>query len=325
MLTNFEDEVVRTIGIISASKGYNLGLAKLATWAKYSGVQVIQMPDIRPMDSFAIDVLAISVVFSWDLDKACRWANSVTCEVWIGGPAVFANHRWISQNAPHAKLQRGIDPRFERETGHFKRVRWGRGCNVGCWFCIVPKMDGKVMIEYPDTVPAQVIIDDNILGYSAAHQERIVETTLMADFDRVHIESGFEPSIFSQWHFDLYNQLPMKAWRLAFDEMKEADAVRNAMTLLRDNGVRSRAIQVYVLSGASPFADCMERAQLIVKWGGEPRVQMYRPLTWRGDPKEKWIHPKYDWTPRLITNFPRYWYSYKWRSESFDSWLARQA
>lgn len=316
---------MQTIGIISASKGYNLGLAKLAIWAKRTGMSVLSLADVRPMDGFFIDVLAISVVFSWDLNKAIRWANSVTCEVCMGGPAVFANHRWIKRQAPHVKLQRGIDPRFEHQTGNFQRARWGRGCTVGCWFCIVPKMDGRVMVEYPDTTPARIIVDDNILGYSTAHQERIVEKTLAAGYDRVHIESGFEPRFLSQWHIDLYSQLPMKTWRLAFDEMKEADAVRSAMALLRDNGIRSRAIQVYVLSGASPFADCMERAQLVVQWGGEPRIQMYRPLTWRGDPQKKWIHPKFDWTQRLAINFPRYWYSYKWRSEPWDRWLARQA
>lgn len=314
----------RRIGLISSTPGYNLGLAKLASWARKMGWEVEMLTEVNPFDGLLYDVIAISVIFSWDLPRAIQWGQFAKV-LWMGGPAVSANAHYVQQQLPHAQISIGADDRFERETGDFKWTRWGRGCAVGCWFCIVPKIDGKTAIEYPDSHPARVIVDDNILRYSWQHQERIVEQTLASGLKRIDINSGFDPAVFEQKHFDLYKKLDLQYWRTAYDTLQEGQQVKQMLTILRENKVSSRQIPVYMLAGAEPFEQSMERARQIVTWGGEPRIQMFKPLNWLKTRQEAWVHPKWNWTRRQVINFPRYWYSYKWRSETWDTWLERQA
>lgn len=313
------------VAILSSTPGYNLGLDKLAHWGESQGWTVEQLPDLRPLDGHLYDLIAISVIFSWDLPKALAWGQQVACELWMGGPAISANAHYVQRQLPHAKITIGPDPRFERQSGDYKWVRWGRGCSVGCWFCIVPKIDGTAMLEYVESTPARVIVDDNIIRYTREHQERIVEQTLQAGCTKIDINSGFDPAVFDLWHYQLYNKLDLQYWRTAYDTLDEGPQVERMLALLREHGVSSRRIPVYMLAGAEPFEQSMMRARQIVAWGGEPRVQMFKPLNWMSARSEAWMHPKYGWTRRQTVNFPRYWYSYRWRTETWEDWLARQS
>jgi hypothetical protein len=216
----------------------------------------------------------------------------------------------------------GPDPRFERQHGDYRWCRTTRGCPVGCYFCIVPKIDGTTMLEYDEFDPAPVVVDDNILRSSWGHQQVVVSRLLEAGFASIDFNSGFEPLFLEQKHIDLYGRLPLKYWRVAFDERKEAREVEQAIKLLRKNGVPPKKIFCYVLAGNETFADCLWRAQKVVEWGGEPRIQMMKPLNWLRRRQEVWINPKYDWTFELAINFPRYWYSYAWRRVSWEDWAA---
>lgn len=313
------------VAALSASPGYNLGIEKLTQWARSQGWTVDRLADFRPLDGFAYDLVVISAIFSWDLGTALSWAQSAQGELWMGGPAISANAHYVQRLLPHAQITIGPDQRFERQPGQYRWVRWGRGCSVGCWFCIVPKVDGEAMVEYTDSCPARVIVDDNIVRYSQAHQERIVEQTLRANLRRIDINSGFDPAVFTQWHYDLYSQLDLQYWRTAYDTLSEGPQVERMLGLLSEMAVTSRRIPVYMLAGAEPFEQSMMRARQIVAWGGEPRVQMFKPLNWMGRRSDPWVHPKHGWSQRQVVNFPRYWYSYKWRSETWDTWLDRQA
>lgn len=313
-----------TIAVCTSTPGYNLALAKLSHWAKKQGWRVEQLKDIRPFDGFQYDIVAISVVFSWDLPLAFEWGRQIKTELWMGGPAVSANVSLVRKQLPQALITSGPDSRFEREIGDYEWSRWGRGCSVGCWFCIVPKIDGDQFIEYPETSASRVIIDDNIIRYSREHQERIVEKNLEAGTQKIDLMSGFDPAVFEQWHFDLYSKLDLLYWRTAYDTVDEAPQVERLLRLLKEQGISRNRIPVYMLGGAEPFETSMERAQQIITWGGEPRIQMYKPLNYLKPRHEPWIHPKFDWTYEQAVNFPRYWYSYRWRSESWQTWFNRQ-
>ena len=114
----------------------------------------------------------------------------------------------------------------------------------------------------------------------------------------------------------------MKYWRIAFDERREWKEVKSAIQLLRANGIPQHEIFCYVLAGNESFEDCMWRAERVVKWGGEPRIQMMKPLTWLHPRKEVWINPAKNWTQEQAVNFPRYWYSYAWRRIGWEEWVA---
>jgi hypothetical protein len=308
--------------LTACSPGYNLGLDKLGTWLRSLGWKVAFNPLTNAVPG-GFDLYAFSVIFTWDLPALALAVKAVPsgADSWIGGPAASAMPTWVEEHTGVVPIV-GPDPRFERQQGEYKWCRTTRGCPVGCYFCIVPKIDGTTMLEYPDFNPAPVVVDDNILRSSWRHQRLVVERLAAADFKSIDFNSGFEPLFFEQKHVDLYGQLPLKYWRIAFDEIKEAPEVERAIRLLRANDVPSKKIFCYVLAGNEPFADCLWRAQKVVEWGGEPRIQMMKPLTWLQPRKAVWINPKHDWTQELSINFPRYWYSYAWRRVEWEDWVA---
>jgi hypothetical protein len=308
--------------LTAASPGYNLGLDKLGSWLRSRGWSVAFNPLANVVPA-GFDLYAFSAVFTWDLPALADGVRSVPAgeEIWIGGPAPSAMPDWVRQETG-IKPVVGPDPRFERQQGDFKWCRTTRGCPVGCYFCIVPKIDGVTMLEYDDFDPAPIVVDDNILRSSWRHQQLVVEKLEAAPFSSIDFNSGFEPLFLEQKHIDLYGRLPLKYWRVAFDERAEAEAVRHAIQLLRANGIPSKKIFCYVLAGNEPFEDCLWRAQKVVEWGGEPRIQMMKPLNWLMRRQDVWINPKHDWTVELSVNFPRYWYSYAWRRVGWDEWAA---
>lgn len=308
--------------LTACSPGYNLGLDKLGTWLRSLGWSVSLNP-VGNVVAPDYDLYAFSAVFTWDLAALVQAVKSTpeAADKWIGGPAASSMALWI-EDQTNIKPVIGPDPRFERQPGAYKWCRTTRGCPVGCYFCIVPKIDGTTMVEYDDFDPAPVVVDDNILRSSWRHQKRVVDKLAAAEFASIDFNSGFEPLFFEQKHIDLYGRLPLKYWRVAFDELKEAAEVESAIKRLRANGIPAKKIFCYVLAGNEPFQDCLWRAQKAVEWGGEPRIQMMKPLNWLHPRREVWINPKYDWTLELSINFPRYWYSYAWRRVTWEEWVA---
>jgi len=308
--------------LTASSPGYNLGLDKLRTWLRHQGWEVTFNPLLNAVAP-DYDLYAFSAVFTWDLPPLVEAIRSAPprAEKWIGGPAPSSMPSWVEEQTGIGPAE-GPDPRFERQPGEYKWCRTTRGCPVGCYFCIVPKIDGTTMIEYDDFVPAPVVVDDNILRSSWRHQEFVVERLAGAGFNSIDFNSGFEPLFLEQKHIDLYGRLPLKYWRVAFDELKEAREVEAAIKLLRANGIPPKKIFCYVLAGNEPFSDCLWRAQKVVEWGGEPRIQMMKPLNWLRPRQDLWINPKHGWTVEQSVNFPRYWYSYAWRRVTWSEWVA---
>lgn len=309
-----------------STKYYNRGTEALGYWLRSEGWQVEH--SIREPDLFSLDanLFCFSAIFTWDLPRLVEWVNRVKDfgEVWLGGPAVSAMPRYVEQQAG-VKPITGIDysqqqllDRLDRQPGYYKMTRTSRGCPVGCSFCIVTKIDGQVMTEYPDFSPAPVVMDDNILACSVEHQERVIERLLGQDYRAVDLNSGFEPHYFTIEAFERFRRLPLKFWRLGFDTITEENAAREMMRLLRDAGIDSRSIRVYCLSGNEPFENCHYRAEKIIEWGGEPHVQALIPLN--ALTKTPVVQSRFGWTEQKLTDFGRYYNRWLWRKEgrSFD-------
>src|SRR3546814_14760751 len=62
-------------------------------------------------------------------------------------------------------------------------------------------------------------------------------------------------------------------WRFGLDETGELEDASRAIRMLRAHGVGARRIQVYVMIGHEPFAQCMERIRRVIDLGGELYVQ----------------------------------------------------
>lgn len=295
--------------VVNCTKGrYNLAAYKMLAWLPGQGYQVTFADgDPGPLFSYAYDLVALSAIFSWDAPTARNIALRVkgNSDVWAGGPGLAALSRWWMQETG-LPCQAGIDPRFDRQPGAYHMTFASRGCPEGCWFCIVPKVEGRQFTLHWDFTPAPILLDNNLSALPVDFQKHIVSTYQAAGM-KLQAWSGFSPHYFDEACYQRWKPVLQPPWRLAFDEMQEADAVERAMRVL--SGVRPRMTRVYVLVGNEPLASCYERVRKVIEWGGEPYVQRYRPLNYLGGP----LPVRHDWTEAMLVDFSRYFNRYLWR------------
>jgi pyruvate-formate lyase-activating enzyme len=294
---------------------YNLGAAKLADWLESRGYDVTrgEPKDAAGERIHRYDLICLSVIFSWDVPIAREIANRAKghADVWCGGPGMSALAGWWKAETG-LECTVGLDPRFERQRGDYRRCFATRGCPVGCSFCIVPKIEGRDFTFDWDFRPAPILSDNNLSATPIDFQEHIIRSYAHAGVRLAKAESGFEPRTFDADTFARWRPLMRQAdaWRFAFDEQREAADVYRMMHVMRS--VSPRRKQVYVLIGNEPFASCLERARNVIDWGGEPYVQPVMRLNVL-DKREKWV--RHDWSQQSLRDFARYFNRHLWRGD----------
>jgi hypothetical protein len=300
--------------LINVSDGYNLGLAKAENWWRRHGANVSFGSDVatllRPPD-----VVWISAIFSWDVPRLiflAKTALSLNVKVEVGGPGTFGVSREIRE-ATGLIPQSIPDQRFENEPGQYRAVFWSRGCpakNCSLGFprdgeqpiCSVPAMEGWRYSLYSSVTPAPVILDNNLSALPRSHQELIVERTLAASFKKVDANSGFEPRSMRPWGIDIWKRLPLVAWRFAFDELAEREAVLRAIEMLDAAGVPRYKLHIYCLAGNETIESCEQRVREINEWRAYAIVQRRRPLNYMEGP----LPCLHDWTEQKLIDFQRW-------------------
>lgn len=102
----------------------------------------------------------ISVAFTWQLPAARRIAEyyrAIGCTVRAGGPGTFTRKAYL---ADLCEVGGSIPDAIARHNPNATRASYG--CPVGCWFCIVPKMDGRQFRYIDDFTPRPILCDDNL-------------------------------------------------------------------------------------------------------------------------------------------------------------------
>src|ERR1017187_4363757 len=140
------------------------------------------------------NTLYLSIAFTWKLDEAysralfAREVQGLTVKA--GGPALFLPEK------KHA-MQHFLTP---GEQFHDAIARHNpdatiasRGCPVGCWFCIVPKMEGREFTLLPDFPVRPVLCDNNLSALPVEYQEHIIRRYKDAKVPLLDANSGFEP------------------------------------------------------------------------------------------------------------------------------------
>lgn len=242
----------------------------------------------------------VSVAFTWLLDEAYRVAERYAAmgfNVRAGGPALFRGKHHLGDVATL-----GGDAPDAIARHNPMATTASRGCPVGCWFCIVPAMEGREFTLLPDFPVRPVLSDNNLSALPADYQNHIVGRYVATGVPLLDANSGFEPKTFDDEVFARWRPINRGVWRFAYDEMKEGDDVRRSIEMLKRHGVRSRKIQVYVLIGNEPIAECMGRIRQVIEWGGEPYVQPVLKLN--ATSKAPWV--RYDWNSKLLRRVQRW-------------------
>lgn len=298
---------------------YNLGASKLADWLVASGHVVERAQGDPGLFAGEPDLVCLSVIFSWHAplarDIAMRFADR---EVWCGGPGMSALGNWWRTETGRDCVV-GLDQRFDRHRGNYTMTFAARGCPVGCWFCIVPKIEGKTFTLDWGFQPAPVLCDNNLSALPDDFQDHIIARYAETGVVLKDCNSGFEPRAFTTATYHRWAGKFRGPWRFAYDETKESGDVKQMMDILRD--LKPRKKQAWVLIGNEPIAECHRRAQEIIAWGGEPFCQFVLPLNWLGDPYT--LRPRYDWTYQRGRDFCRYYNTHGWRSFPIEAYKPR--
>lgn len=258
----------------------------------------------------------LSIAFTWRLNDAYQRAvywRSLGYKVRAGGPGIFTRKHFL---ADVAEIGGDIPDAVVRHNPMATIA--SRGCPVGCWFCIVPKMEGKSFTLLPDFPVRPVLCDNNLSALPADYQDHIVARYQAAGAPLLDANSGFEPRTFDDEVYRRWQPINKGPWRFAYDDQAERPFVERVMQMLRE--VSPRRKRVYVLIGNEPFDACMERIRHVIDWGGEPHVQPYMKL----NALERTPYPRFDWNKQMLRDVARWANGHVWRSAAFQDYRRSQ-
>ncbi|MDD3029803.1 MAG: hypothetical protein PHS57_05945 [Alphaproteobacteria bacterium] len=232
-----------------------------------------------------IDEVHVSVTFSWDMARAEQLAEAwraVGVPVKLGGPAF---------NKPGGEF---ISGQYLKPGA----VITSRGCPKNCWYCGVPRREGKTR-EYP-IVDGSNVLDDNLLACSDTHIRAVFEM-LARQSERPIFTGGLEAEFLKPWQAEALHALHPRRMYFAYDTPDDRDPLFKAGRILRDAGFTFEAhvLCCYCLIGYQ--GDTFERAEKrltdIIRAGFMPYAMLYRnesgaySLEWRRFQRE-WLRPE---------------------------------
>lgn len=293
----------RKILLINCSfPNYNLAIEKMKVYYGPKAVEVRHVMDLFHQD---YDGVCLSVIFSWDVPYAveqAKIARDMGKMVMIGGGGTQQLHNFIKGETgiePHFKIQADL----EEVSGRFKMVYFTRGCVQNCFFCTVPRIEGHTVTLNRRSNPAKVLMDNNLSQIPSEFKEYIVERYLSDGVVSVDCNSGFEPQGIDEYTVKLFDQLPMRWWRIGFDEIGEEKQFVEAVNIIQ--AFSRKKIRVYTMIGHEPIEQCIYRCEKVIELGCEPVPQAYVKL----NAKSKTPAIMHDWNMELLKDVQRFYYS----------------
>jgi len=274
------------VAILNYSDVYNLASHRMLYYFRGQGHEVSFG---RKLDLWGLqsDKAMMSAIFTYDLPALIQDAKLLQqagIPFEIGGPAPTAMTQYIEQElgvSPHIVL----DDRFEHVPGKYFSTFTSRGCPRNCPFCLVPRLEGRKMVEYSDfPVPTgknPYVCDNNILATSWEHQQLVVKK--LKGVKNLDLNSGFDDRIFAkdpEKYWRLWSELYLEMWRFAYDVPEQREPVERCVEFLRGKGIDYRHITVFCLVGfpGQTFGECQKRLQFLIDIKCSPYPMRYRPL-----------------------------------------------
>jgi hypothetical protein len=210
------------------------------------------------------DEIHISCTFSWD-KPLCRelkqdWELFTDKPVKLGGPAF---------GSPVDGFVQGL---YLRPNIIFT----SRGCNNHCPWCIVPKLEGRLVPI--DVIPeGNIIQDNNFLQCDRDHKEKVI--AMLRTQKGICFKGGLEADLVDDDFVSAITSLRIKELWLACDLDSRIGSLQKACEKLKRAGFNRNKIYCYVLSyGKNRDAD-ESRARAVYEAGAMPFVQLYRDFT----------------------------------------------
>lgn len=153
------------------------------------------------------------------------------------------------------------------------KINWGfttRGCIRNCYFCFVPKMEGKIHIvgdiyDIWDGKSKEITIMDNNILATPEHfikiQEQLIKENLIVDFNQ-----GLDHRILTTelWQ-RLYALRHKHEIRFAYDDIAYTASVKRALNIMENNGLKDWQTRWYVYVGIKDTFDTVFNRLLLLK------------------------------------------------------------
>lgn len=207
------------------------------------------------------DEYRISVTFTFDVDAGERLADewSRFGTVRIGGPAYGDNGDFT----PGEYLKNGY-------------VITSRGCPNNCWFCFVPKREGKIR-ELPIT-DGWRIQDNNLLACSDDHINGVFDMLKRQPKPAV-FQGGLESARMRPWIAKRLYEIKPRRIYFAYDRPRDYDPLVSAVKMCSDAGIKPswHTMSAYVLIGFpnDTFDRAVERMNAVMSLGIYPFAMLY--------------------------------------------------
>lgn len=260
------------------------------------------------------DTVFLSVAFTWRLDEAAARAafyRALGKRVQAGGPALFLP-KMRHELHDIAEVGSHLPDAIARHNPQATIA--SRGCPVGCWFCIVPAMEGREFTLLPDFPVRPILCDNNLSALPEDYQRHIIGRYKAEGTPLLDANSGFEPRTFDDECYSRWRAINRGPWRFAYDDEAEGADVERVMRMLRAEPAKRK--RVYVLIGNEPFESCMARIQRVIDWGGEPHVQPLMKLN--ALTREPWV--RFDWTAQKLRDVARWANGWVWKRAPFSEY-----
>lgn len=229
----------------------------------------------------------VSVTFTWDLPEAERlvraWSRVAPTK--IGGPAT-------------GQRGEGFTPGMYLKPGY---VMTSRGCNNNCWFCLVPKREGKLR-ELP-IAEGHILQDDNILGCSESHIRAVFD--MLSRQKEVQLTGGIEAKLLKPWHLELFQQAKAQVAFFAYDTPDDLPPLEEASRILRQSEWWTpRKARCYVLIGypGDTIAKAEERCLTALRLGFFPFAMFYKDTSGKNEKTREWAQFQRSWTRPAAIN-----------------------
>ena len=191
-----------------------------------------------------------------------------------------------------------------------------RGCGRRCYFCVVPRKEGKFHInqhpsEFHDPKHRSAVLMDNNILWSKDWFFTVTDWILSKDM-AVDFNQGLDLRLMDREIARRIAELkPLHYWHFAFDSMDYKDDVIKGIGMLKDAGVNVRnmcTIYVY-LHDDSQVEDARERCEILRDLGTLPYIMVNREAkrTQRMTDLKRWTRPQIFFT----TGFEAYSREYR--------------
>lgn len=197
-----------------------------------------------------------------------------------------------------------IKPDYDLYPSTYSQGFTTRGCNRNCYFCIVPKKEGLFKIhqhpeEFHDDRFNEVKLMDNSILWNTAWTQEVLYYFIDQGVD-VDMTQGYDVRLIDEHVIDPIIRSTKGMIRIAFDDMKDYEAVHKGINLFKDYGfdIRHR-LQVYCYCHNSEMHDdCHKRCKMVKDLGTNAFVMFNCDM-----PKTRKIKNLIHWCNRK----PLYW------------------